>query len=70
VRIRDDGKGINEELLGEMGRVGHYGLRGMRERASHIGGRLEVWSELGAGTEIQLTVPSGIAFGPDSQNIS
>jgi signal transduction histidine kinase len=67
VRIRDDGIGINETHLGE-GRAGHYGLRGMRERATHIGAQLEVWSEGGAGTEIELRVPDRIAYKADGQH--
>jgi len=61
VRIRDDGKGIPPEVLDE-GRRGHYGLCGMRERARQIGGRLEVWSRLGAGTEIELNIAGSIAY--------
>jgi len=34
----------------------------MRERAKRIGGRLKVWSGVDAGTEIELSVPGGIAF--------
>ena len=45
------------------GRTGHYGLPGMRERAQSIGGQLEVWSEQGAGTEVELTIPASIAYG-------
>ena len=29
--------------------LGHFGLRGMRERTKLIGGKLTVWSELDAG---------------------
>ena len=35
----------------------------MRERAKRIGGQLEVWSEHGAGTEMELTIPASIAYG-------
>ncbi len=35
---------------------GHYGLRGMRERAEMIGGALEVESRPGQGTTVRLTV--------------
>ena len=35
-----------------------YGLRGMRERAAVIGGTLAVWSEVGAGTELELRLPA------------
>ena len=44
------------------GREGHWGLPGMRERAKAIGGQLEVWSEQGAGTEVELTIPASVAY--------
>jgi nitrate/nitrite-specific signal transduction histidine kinase len=42
--------------------VGHWGLRGARERARQVGARLDFWSEAGAGTEVQLIVPAAIAY--------
>jgi signal transduction histidine kinase len=62
VRIRDDGKGIDREVLTAGGRSGHFGIPGMRERAQRIGAELAFWSEVGAGTEVQLTVPGAIAY--------
>jgi signal transduction histidine kinase len=62
LRIRDDGKGIDAKLL-DAGRAGHWGLPGMRERAQQIGAQLDMWSKVGAGTEVQLTVPASIAYG-------
>jgi signal transduction histidine kinase len=62
LRIRDDGKGIDPKLL-ETGRDGHWGLQGMRERAEQIGARLDIWSEAGAGTEVDLRIPGKIAYG-------
>ena len=62
VHVRDDGKGIDPEILKAGGRDGHWGLAGMRERAKRMGARLEFWSETGAGTEVQLTVPASIAY--------
>ncbi len=62
LRVRDDGKGIDPAIVAE-GRVGHYGVPGMRERAKRIGGKLDVWTETGAGTEIELTIPGSIAYG-------
>jgi signal transduction histidine kinase len=38
----------------------------MCERAERIGGKLEVWSERGTGTEIELTIPASIAYGRKS----
>jgi signal transduction histidine kinase/ligand-binding sensor domain-containing protein len=62
LRIRDDGKGIDRKVL-EAGMLpGHWGLPGIRERAKRIGARLVFWSEAGAGTEVELAVPSRIAY--------
>ena len=38
LRVRDDGKGIDPEVLDGQARAGHFGLPGMRERAELIGG--------------------------------
>ena len=62
LRIRDDGKGIDRNVLEHGGGQGHWGLRGVRERAISIGARLKLWSEPGAGTEAELTVPARIAY--------
>jgi len=65
--VRDNGCGIDPQVL-RSGREGHWGLSGMRERAEEIGARLKVWSRDGAGTEVELSVPSQIAFEvPSSQ---
>jgi signal transduction histidine kinase/streptogramin lyase len=62
LRIRDDGKGIDSSVLKQGARTGHWGLPGMHERARRMGGRLKIWSEPGAGTEAELTVPARIAY--------
>ena len=62
VRIRDDGKGIDPRILEDGGQSGHWGIPGMRERAQRIGSRLDFWSEIGAGAEVQLTVPAAMAY--------
>jgi nitrate/nitrite-specific signal transduction histidine kinase len=59
--VRDNGKGIDEHVL-RTGRDGHWGLSGMRERAQRIGAGFHVWSRAGAGTEVELSVPSHVAF--------
>jgi signal transduction histidine kinase len=62
LRIRDDGKGIDPKLL-DAGRDRHWGLSGMRERAHEIGAQLDIWSEIGAGTEVELRIPGTVAYG-------
>jgi signal transduction histidine kinase len=62
LRIRDDGKGIDRDIMTEGARAGHWGLPGARERATRIGARLDFWSEAGAGTEVELTVPASRAY--------
>ena len=62
VRVRDDGKGVDPQVLVEGGRSGHWGLPGIRERAQQIGAKLDLWSEAGAGTEVQLAVAASVAY--------
>jgi signal transduction histidine kinase/ligand-binding sensor domain-containing protein len=59
--VRDNGVGIDQGVV-RTGLDGHWGLSGMRERAEEIGARLRVLSSPTAGTEIELSVPSRIAF--------
>jgi ligand-binding sensor domain-containing protein/signal transduction histidine kinase len=59
--VRDNGVGIDQSVI-RAGRDGHWGLSGMRERAEEIGARLRLLSSPDAGTEIELSVPSRIAF--------
>ena len=63
LRIRDDGKGIDPQHL-NAGRARHWGLTNMRERAQQIGSELNLWSEVGAGTEVELRIPGSVAYGP------
>jgi signal transduction histidine kinase len=72
LRVRDDGKGIDQRVLSGDGAQGHYGLHGMRERATVIGGKLTIWSEVDAGTEVELRVPGNLAYAapPSSSWIS
>lgn len=62
VRVRDDGRGLNPETLATGARPGHWGLAGIRERAEKLGAKYELWSEVGAGTELQLSVPGPVAY--------
>ena len=61
--VSDDGTGMNEQTLQRLQAAGHFGLAGMRERAAVVRGRLDVRSEVGAGTQIELRIPAAIAYG-------
>jgi signal transduction histidine kinase len=61
VLVRDNGSGIDPQVV-RSGRDGHWGLSGMRERAERVGAKLKVWSHSEQGTEVELRVPSEIAF--------
>ncbi len=60
VVVRDNGRGIDPQVL-RSEHDSHRGLLGMRERAGAIGAQLRIWSRRGAGTEVEITVPTGIA---------
>ena len=59
IAVRDNGCGIDPQLLR---RSGHWGLQGMRERAERIGAQLRILSKVTLGTEVELCVPSCVAF--------
>ena len=62
LRVRDNGRGVDPTVLAEEDRVGHFGLRGMRERAALAGGKLTLWSAPKAGMEVELVVPASRAY--------
>ena len=62
VNVRDDGAGVDASTLEARVLEGHWGVKGMRERASRLGGQLDIWSADGAGTEIALTIPAAAAY--------
>jgi signal transduction histidine kinase len=61
VRVRDNGVGM-EPAVRDQGKEGHFGLRGMRERAGRIGAQLTIVTSQDSGTEITLVVPGRIVF--------
>ena len=69
LRIRDDGKGIDSQTLADQGRTGHWGMRGMHERAKLAGGNLVVWSKVGFGTEVELSFPASAAYAASSPRL-
>ncbi len=69
LRIGDNGVGIASVVV-EKGKEGHFGLRGMRERAERIGGKFTLVSSSDSGTVIILVVPGRIAFNTARPNWS
>jgi len=59
IRVRDNGRGMDSKTV-RSGRQSHWGLLGMRERAAGIGSQLRIWSRLGTGTEVELSVPGHV----------
>lgn len=62
LRIRDDGSGL-ERAVAESGKPGHWGIRGMQERATAIRATLRFAKSKGGGTTVDLAVPAVIAYG-------
>ena len=56
LRVADDGCGFDVERI-QSEAADHYGLISMRERAEDIGAGLEISSEKGRGTIVQLRAP-------------
>ncbi len=54
--VRDDGRGMDPRR-GAMGEAGHYGMVGMKERASQIGAELDLSSAPGQGTKVSVRMP-------------
>ena len=61
LRIRDDGRGMDEALI-HGGRAGHWGLRGIRERAANLGGTVVFSSRMPGGTEVTVRTPMKTVF--------
>jgi two-component system NarL family sensor kinase len=55
--VRDDGRGFVAESPHAPGPATSFGLMGMNERASLVGGHLTVRSAPGQGTELELRIP-------------
>ena len=59
--ITDNGIGIDPDVV-EMGKAGHFGLQGMRERSARIQAKITMKSTLNAGTEMILRVPGNVVY--------
>jgi len=56
LRVSDDGRGFNIDES-HIGKVNHWGLVSMKERAELVGGRFTVASYAGGGTSIEVVAP-------------
>jgi signal transduction histidine kinase len=59
LEVDDDGAGFDERRTRRFARDGHFGLAGMSQRASMVGGSFHVQSSPGAGTSVRVDVPLG-----------
>jgi signal transduction histidine kinase len=57
MQVQDDGRGFDVEEILAMPGV-HFGIIGMRERIEDVGGRFEINSSPGKGTQLSMEVPS------------
>ncbi|MGA9671107.1 MAG: two-component regulator propeller domain-containing protein [Terracidiphilus sp.] len=61
IRIKDNGLGIDPSIT-DHGKAGHFGLQGMRERATRIHSKLTIVSSSNNGTEVTLIVPGKVVY--------
>ena len=61
LNVVDNGIGIDPSVL-QNGKEGHFGLKGMRERAERIGAKLDIISTPNSGTKLNLIVPGEVIF--------
>jgi len=61
LRVIDNGIGIESAVL-MSGKEGHFGLKGMRERAERIASKLTLVSSPNSGAEVTLVVPGSMIF--------
>jgi two-component system, NarL family, sensor histidine kinase YdfH len=54
--VLDNGRGFDPQIVAEAN--GHYGLVGMKERATETGGGFKLTTGIGQGTQIEAVVPA------------
>ena len=60
--VSDDGLGLPPEILGKGAKAMHWGLPGMRERATTVNGQLTLRSTDASGTTVELVIPGKVAY--------
>ncbi|WP_148571104.1 sensor histidine kinase [Nocardioides caldifontis] len=67
--VTDNGPGMPPERAAD-GLAGHFGLRGMRERAARVGGRLTVTSRPGVGTTVDVRLPAAVEGAEEQRELT
>jgi Signal transduction histidine kinase, nitrate/nitrite-specific len=60
--VADDGVGLDGGVLAAGHVPGHFGMRGLRERAARLGGQVAWTAAENGGTRVVLTMPGGRAY--------
>lgn len=67
--VEDDGRGFDPQAIQQRDGVqGAWGLMGIRERATLVGGRVEIISQPGSGTRLIVTIPLPVEQQHDRQD--
>ena len=61
LQVRDNGVGFDPAQASRLITEGHFGLAGMRERVTFVGGRFDLRSTPGRGTTIEVAIPPQIS---------
>jgi PAS domain S-box-containing protein len=57
IRVIDEGRGFDQKMIGERKPNAGFGLFSVQERLRLVGGRMEVHSQLGVGTQVVVHAP-------------
>jgi signal transduction histidine kinase len=60
VEVSDDGQGFDPESLPPPSHLGGYGLFSLQQRLNHLGGRLQIISQIGHGARFLIEVPGSL----------
>ena len=69
VIIKDNGVGMDPEVV-DAGKVGHFGITGMRERSDRIRAKLTISSTLNSGTRVSLIIPGEVVYRREHRSLA
>ena len=67
IQVQDNGCGFDPDLI-HTGKPGHFGITGMKERATKIGARLSLRTSVNDGTRFLLVIPGRLIFRPSHRD--